>query len=145
MKIEIEEIKKILPHRHPFLFLDWCEITEVGKEGKGYKKFLPNEYFFNGHFPNMPIVPGVILIEALAQTAGIIVAKGFDSNSDKSVLFASITNARFRKPVLPNDEILFEVKYINHVKSLYKFYGEAKRNSDKVCESIFSAMIIDKK
>ena len=77
MKIEKEEICKLLPHRDPFLFIDWCEIIEIGKEGVGYRKFLPEEYFFSGHFPNLPIVPGVILVEALAQTAGIVVAKGF--------------------------------------------------------------------
>ena len=144
MKIEKEEIYKLLPHRDPFLFLDWCEIIEIGKEGTGYRKFLPEEYFFRGHFPNLPIVPGVILVESLAQTAGIVVAKGFENESDKSVLFTSVSNAKFRKPVIPNDEITFRVKYINHVRSIYKFSGEAKRDSEKICEAIFSAMIMDK-
>ena len=144
MKLEVEEIKKLLPHRDPFLFIDRCEIIKVGKEGRGYRKFLPEEFFFKGHFPNIPIVPGVILIEALAQTAGVVVAKSFDNQLEKSVLFTTIKSAKFRKPVGPNDQILFDVKYINHAKSLYKFYGEAKKNSDKICEAIFSAMIIDK-
>ena len=144
MKVEKEEINKLLPHRDPFLFLDWCEIIEIGKEGVGYRKFLPEEYFFRGHFPNSPIVPGVILVEALAQTAGIIVAKGFKDKSEKSVLFTSISNAKFRKPVVPNDEIVFEVKYINQVRSIYKFSGKAKKDSERICEAVFSAMIIDK-
>lgn len=144
MKIEKEEIYKLLPHRDPFLFVDWCEIIEIGKEGAGYRKFLPEEYFFRGHFPNLPIVPGVILVESLAQTAGVIVAKGFENKLEKSVLFTSVSNAKFRKPVIPNDEIVFKVKYINHVKSIYKFSGEAKRGSERICEAIFSAMIIDK-
>ena len=142
MKIEIDEIKKLLPHRDPFLFLDWCEIIEAGKEGKGYRKFLPDEYFFKGHFPDQPIVPGVVLIESLAQTAGVVVSKSFTDKTERSVLFTGISNAKFRKPVLPLDEILFEVKIINNVKSIYKFYGEAKRGSEKVCDAIFSAMII---
>ena len=142
MKIEIEEIKQLLPHRYPFLSLDWCEIIELGKEGKGYRKFLPDEYFFKGHFPGQPIVPGVVLIESLAQTAGVVVSKSFINKNERSVLFTSISNAKFRKPVVPNDEILFEVKIINNVKSIYKFYGEAKRGSEKICESIFAAMII---
>ena len=142
MKIEIDEIKHLLPHRDPFLFLDWCEIIEIGKEGIGYRKFLPNEYFFKGHFPGQPVVPGVVLIESLAQTAGVVVSKSFIDNTERSVLFTSISNAKFRKPVLPLDEILFEVKIINNVKSIYKFYGEAKRDSEKVCDAIFSAMII---
>ena len=123
MKLDIEEIKKLIPHRHPFLFLDWCEIIEPGKEGIGFKKFLPEEYFFKGHFPNIPIVPGVILVEALAQTAGTVVSFNLSEHAKRSVLFMSVTNAKFRKPVVPNDEIFFEVKIMNRVKSYYKFYG----------------------
>ena len=146
MKLEIEEIKSLLPHRSPFLFIDSCEIIEIGKQGIGYRKFLPDEYFFKGHFPNMPIVPGVILVESLAQTAGLVVSKSFSEESDQSsVLFMSISNAKFRKPVSVNDEIMFEVKRINKLKSVYKFYGEAKRGPEKVCEAVFSAMVVEKK
>ena len=142
MIIEIDEIKNLLPHRNPFLFIDKCEIIEIGVRGIGYRKFLPNDFFFKGHFPNFPIVPGGILIESLAQTAGVVVSKSFSDNTERSVLFTGISNAKFRKPVIPHDEILFEVKIINKVKSIYKFYGEAKRGSEKVCEAIFAAMII---
>ena len=145
MKLDIEEIKSLLPHRPPFLFIDSCEIIEIGKQGIGYKKFSADEYFFKGHFPNMPIVPGVILVEALAQTAGIVVAKSFSEESENSVLFISISNAKFRKRVSINDEIMFEVKIINKLKSFYKFYGEAKKGSEKMCEAVFSAMIVEKK
>ena len=145
MIINIDEIKQYLPHREPFLFLDKCEIIEIGKKGIGYRKFLPNEFFFEGHFPQKPIVPGVILIEALAQTAGVVVSKGFLNNENKSVLFMSISSAKFRKPVIPNDEITFNVHFLNSVKSVYKFQGEAKKGSVKVCDAIFSAMIIKKK
>ena len=139
------EIKQLLPHREPFLFLDKCEIIEVGIKGIGYRKFLPSEFFFKGHFPNLPIVPGVILIEALAQTAGVVVSKSFEHEKEKSVLFLSVSDAKFRKPVLPNDEISFEVEILNKVKSVYKFYGLAKKNLTKVCEAKFSAMITKKK
>ena len=144
MIINKEEIEKLIPHREPFLFLDKCEIIEVGLKGIGYRKFLQNEFFFKGHFPEMPIVPGVILIEALAQTAGIVVSKSFSENEKKSVLFMSISNAKFRKPVFPNDEVNFNVNYLNKVKSVYKFYGEAKKGSSKVCEAAFCAMIVNK-
>ena len=145
MIVKNDEIKNLLPHREPFLFVDKCEIIEVGIKGVGYRKFLPNEFFFKGHFPELPIVPGVILIEALAQTAGIVVSKTFDENEeDRSVLFTSVSDAKFRKPVLPNDDISFEVEKLNNVKSVYKFYGLAKNNSTKVCEAKFSAMIINK-
>ncbi len=144
MIININEIKQYLPHREPFLFLDKCEIIEIGKKGIGYRKFLPNEFFFEGHFPQSPIVPGVILIEALAQTAGVVVSKGFLNNENKSVLFMSISSAKFRKPVIPNDEITFNVHFLNSVKSVYKFQGEANNGKVKVCEAVFSAMIINK-
>ena len=144
MIINRQEIESLLPHREPFLFLDKCEIIKIGIKGVGYRRFLPNEYFFSGHFPNNPIVPGVILIEALAQTAGVVVSKKFETQEEKSVLFMNISKAKFRKPVLPNDEIVFEVQIINTVKSVYKFQGMAFNNSIKVCEAEFSAMIINK-
>ena len=144
MILNNDEIKDLLPHREPFLFVDKCEIIELGVKGVGYRKFLPNEFFFKGHFPELPIVPGVILIEALAQTAGIVVAKSFENEGDKSVLFTSVSDAKFRKPVLPNDDICFEVEKLNNVKSVYKFFGLAKNNSTKVCEAKFSAMITNK-
>ena len=144
MIVNNDEIKNLLPHREPFLFVDKCEITEVGIKGVGYRKFLPNDFYFKGHFPKLPIVPGVILIEALAQTAGIVVSKAFENEKEKSVLFMSVSDAKFRKPVLPNDDISFEVEKLNNVKSVYKFFGLAKNNSTKVCEAKFSAMITNK-
>ena len=144
MIVESDEIKYLLPHRDPFLFLDKCEIIKVGAKGVGHRKFLPSEIFFKGHFPKQPIVPGVILIEALAQTAGVVVSKAFENEKDKSVLFMSISDAKFRKPVFPNDEISFEVEILNNVKSVYRFYGLAKKNSTEVCEAKFSAMITNK-
>ena len=144
MILKNDEIKNLLPHREPFLFVDKCEIIEVGIKGVGYRKFLPNEFFFKGHFPGLPIVPGVILIEALAQTAGVVVSKAFENEKDKSVLFMSVSDAKFRKPVFPKDEISFEVEIISNVKSVYKFSGLAKNNSTKVCEAKFSAMITNR-
>ena len=144
MILNKEEIERLIPQREPFLFLDKCEIIEIGLKGIGYRKFLQNEFFFKGHFPEMPIVPGVILIEALAQTAGIVVSKSFSENEKKSVLFMSLSNAKFRKPVFPNEQVSFNVNFLNKVKSVYKFYGEAKNKSVKVCEAVFSAMIIEK-
>ena len=141
MIIELNEIKSLIPHRHPFLFLDKCIITELGKNGSGYKLFSANEYFFKGHFPNMPIVPGVILVEAMAQTAGVIVSKKYEKFQDKSVLFMSLSKAKFRKPVLPNDDIRFDVNFKNNVKNVYKFIGTAYKKDIKVCEAEFSAMI----
>ena len=145
MILNKEEIKSLIPHREPFLFLDKCNIIEIGIKGIGYRKFLHNEFFLKGHFPSMPIIPGVVIVEALAQTAGVVVSKEFPDQKNKSVLFMSISNAKFRKPVFPNDEISLEVNIINKVKSVYKFLGNAfNRNAQKVCEAEFSAMITDK-
>ena len=144
MKLSIDEIKKLIPHRKPFLFIDTCEIIKSGEEGIGKRIFLDDEYFFKGHFPNMPIVPGVILIESMAQTAGIVVSKKYEEYEDKSVLFMSVSKAKFRKPVYPNEKISFHVKFLNNVKSVYKFSGEAFKDDIKVCESEFSAMITHK-
>lgn len=141
MKINIEEIKSLIPHRDPFLFIDECDIIKLGIKGIGYRKFLKEEYFFNGHFPNMPIVPGVILIEAMAQTAGVVVSKKYEHLPNKSVLFMSVSKAKFRKPVYPEDRVSFNVEILNNVKNVYKFIGIAYKKDVKVCESEFSAMI----
>ena len=141
MIIEIDEIKTLIPHRPPFLFIDKCHITELGKNGSGFRFFSENEHFFKGHFPNMPIVPGVILVESMAQTSGVIVSKKYENFQDKSVLFMSLSKAKFRKPVLPNDNIRFDVEFKNSMQNVYKFSGVAYREDVKVCEAEFSAMI----
>ena len=144
MNLNLEDIKLLLPHRIPFLFLDSCEILEVGKKGIGRKKFLKDEFFFEGHFPKNPIVPGVIIVEALAQTAGVVVSKQFESINNIAVLFMSVNKAKFRKPVYPEDELTLHVNYITNVKSVFKFSGIAYKSEIKVCESEFSAMITHK-
>ena len=129
IKIDSQLIMKLIPHRDPFLFVDNGEIIESGNKGIGYKKFLNTEYFFKGHFPNMPIVPGVVLIEALAQTAGIVVSYEFINNKNKTVLFMSVSKAKFRKPVLPNDEIIFNediIEFINNKSKSVLFMSVSK-------------------
>ena len=123
MNLNYEEIKLLIPHRKPFLFVDECEIIIPGEHGISKKTFNDNEYFFEGHFPNNPIVPGVIIVEAMAQTAGIVVSYKLREYSDKSVLFMSVNKAKFRKPILPNDTVKFEVKFLNKVRDVYKFSG----------------------
>ena len=141
MKLGSNEIKKLIPHRSPFLFIDECEILEKGKKGIASRVFKDDEFFFKGHFPGNPIVPGVIIVEALAQTAGIIVSESLTEYDKKSVLFMSVNKAKFRKPVIPNDKIIFEVNFINSVMNVYKFFGIASKENIKVSEAEFSAMI----
>ena len=144
MKLSIEDIKKLIPHRKPFLFIDELRIIEKGKIGESYRTFEETEYFFVGHFPNNPIVPGVVIVEAMAQTAGVVVSENLINTNDQSVLFMSINKAKFRKPVLPNYKIKFYVEMTNNVKNVYKFMGKAYHNDSLVAESDFSAMITSK-
>ena len=144
MILKIDQIKNLIPHRKPFLFIEECTIIKTGKIGESYRVFDINEYFFEGHFPNNPIVPGVVIIEAMAQTAGVVVSQSMPKASDKNVLFMSINKAKFRKPVLPNYKIIFYVELLNNVKNVYKFSGKAYHNDTLVSESEFSAMITNK-
>ena len=144
MKLNIEDIKKLIPHRKPFLFIEELKVIERGKIGESYRTFKETEYFFEGHFPNNPIVPGVVIVEAMAQTAGVVVSENLVNKNDQSVLFMSINKAKFRKPVLPNFKIKFYVEMINSIKNVYKFKGTAHHNDTLVAESEFSAMITTK-
>jgi 3-hydroxyacyl-[acyl-carrier-protein] dehydratase len=144
MKLNINEIKKLIPHREPFIFIEEVTVIERGKIGESFRTFEETEYFFEGHFPNNPIVPGVVIVEAMAQTAGVVVSENLINNDDKSVLFMSINKAKFRKPVLPNYKIKFYVELINNIKNVYKFMGRAFHKDDLVAESEFSAMITSK-
>ena len=141
MILDLGEIKELIPHRDPFLFVDKCEILIPGEHGLSFKKFNSNEYFFKGHFPDNPIVPGVIIVEAMAQTAGIVVSYLLKDYKEKSVLFMSVNKAKFRKPILPNDDVKFEVKFLNKVRDVYKFYGICTKEDSKLSEAEFSAMI----
>ena len=142
--LNIEEIKKLIPHRKPFLFIEECKVIQKGKIGESFRTFNESEYFFEGHFPDNPIVPGVVIVEAMAQTAGVVVSENLINNNDQSVLFMSINKAKFRKPVLPNYKIKFYVELINNIKNVYKFMGKAFHNDLLVAESEFSAMITSK-
>ena len=144
MKLNIEDIKKLIPHREPFIFIEEVRVIERGKIGESFRIFEETEYFFEGHFPNNPIVPGVVIVEAMAQTAGVVVSENLINNDDQSVLFMSINKAKFRKPVLPNYKIKFYVELINNIKNVYKFMGRAFHKDDLVAESEFSAMITSK-
>ena len=141
MKLNTEKIKNLIPHRDPFLFVDTCEIIIPGEHAKSEKLFSANEYFFKGHFPGNPIVPGVIIVEAMAQTAGIVVSYKLKEFKDKSVLFMSVNKAKFRKPIFPDEKVSFEVKFINSVRDVYKFEGTCYKEDLKVSEAEFSAMI----
>jgi 3-hydroxyacyl-[acyl-carrier-protein] dehydratase len=138
----INEILKILPHRYPFLMVDKILEIEPGKTILAAKNVSINEPHFTGHFPNQPIMPGVLIVEALAQAAGILVAKTLGiSKEGRSVYLTGIENAKFRKMVQPGDILHLKVEIKQHRGPLWKFQGQALVEGELVAESSFSAVI----
>ncbi len=145
-EIRIGDILKMLPHRYPFLLVDRLKDVVPGESGIGIKNMTMNEAFFQGHFPDNPIMPGVLQIEAMAQTAGIIVLTAFpeEERSGNSVYFMTVDEVKFRKPVLPGDVLEFHVKKEQAVRNVFKFRGEAYVDGKLVSQAIFSAMVFKK-
>lgn len=141
---DIDAIQRILPHRYPFLLVDKIIEFEVGEKIVGLKNVTINEPFFAGHFPGHPVMPGVLQIEAMAQTGGIMLLNGQDDPSQFVAYFASIDNVKFRKPVLPGDTLRMELTVISLKRSLAKMHGEAYVGSTKVCEADFMAKVMKK-
>ncbi|MDC0344724.1 3-hydroxyacyl-ACP dehydratase FabZ [Alphaproteobacteria bacterium] len=144
--ISLDEIKKLIPHRYPMLLVD-CAIDVVpGERGTGIKCVTANEPFFQGHFPHYPIMPGVLIIEALAQTAGIIVNKSLpptETEKVRSVYFMSIDSARFRQPVEPGMKLHLEVDKIKSRGGVWKYAGKATCDGKVMTEAVFTAMIVE--
>ncbi len=142
---DILEIKKVLPHRYPFLLID--RILELDIENlkvKALKNVTANEEFFNGHFPEFPVMPGVLIIEAMAQAGAYLMIKKAKKEGVKgnfTVLFAGIDSAKFRKPVVPGDQIIFEIEGINIKKSMGKIKAVAKVDGQVVCEAVLMAAL----
>jgi 3-hydroxyacyl-[acyl-carrier-protein] dehydratase len=143
--IDIGRIMQLLPHRYPFLLIDKM-FDMVGEEsGTALKNVTMNEPFFQGHFPTKPIMPGVLLVEAMAQAAGALVLESNPDNAGKLVFFMSIDKARFRKPVVPGDTVLFHVKLQQRRPPVWKYWAEAHVDGKKVAEAEIGAMLIENK
>lgn len=142
--IDVEGIKRLIPHRYPFLLVDRLTEIKKGKSAIGIKNVSINEPFFQGHFPARPIMPGVLIIESMAQTAGCLVLCSLDTDArDKLVYFMSVDNARFRRPVVPGDQVRIIVEHQQSRGNVFKFKGGAMVD-DKLCaEATFAAMIVD--
>jgi len=126
---DINAIKKMLPHRYPFLLVDKVVELDVGKRIIGVKNVTVNEPFFQGHFPQKPVMPGVLIIEAMAQTGGILLLSFLDSYEGKLAYFTSIDKAKFRKQVIPGDQLFFEVEVLDRKRNIFKLKGRAYKNS----------------
>ncbi len=144
--IEIHEIMKVLPHAYPFLLVDRILEIELEKRIVGIKNVTYNEPFFPGHFPGRPIMPGVLIVEAMAQTAGILVFKSLpEEKAQEAVYFLGIDNVRFRKPVTPGDQLRLEVEITKHRQAIWGFKGKALVDGKLAAEAEFLAMMGEEK
>lgn len=132
-----EQIKKILPHRYPFLMIDRAEIIEEGKKAAGYKMVSVNEPFFQGHFPQEAVMPGVLIVEAMAQL-GAVVVLSMEQFKGKIAYFTGINNAKFRQKVIPGDKLDFEIEIVKMRHSVGIGAGKAFVNGVLVCEAEIS-------
>ena len=143
--LDINEILKTLPHRYPFLLVDKIVEMETGKSIVGIKNVSVNEPFFPGHFPGHPVMPGVLVIEAMAQVACILAIKSSDESArSKVTYFASIDNARFRKPVVPGDQLRFEIEATGCKRGIWIFSAKAFVEGKLVAEADLKATFADK-
>ena len=137
----IDDIMKVLPHRYPFLFLDRMEIIEDGVKGIGYKNVTVNEPFFQGHFPNKPIMPGVLQIETMAQAAGFVIATKDGNLEPRNVLFMSVDKVKFRRQVIPGDQLEIHAEKIKEHKNIFVCVAKIYVKGSVVSESELTAMV----
>lgn len=143
--LDVEAIKEMIPHRHPFLMIDGVINLVPDVEVTGIKNVTGEEDFFKGHFPGHPIMPGVLIVEAMAQTSAILVIGTVGKQPGSVVYFMSVDQARFRKPVFPGDRLMLHVVKQRNRGKVWKFKGEARVGDNIVAEATFSAMIVEPK
>ena len=142
---DLARIKRMIPHRYPFLLVDRVEEIRKAESATGVKNVSVNEPFFQGHFPAEPVMPGVLIVEAMAQTAGVLVVDTLGAfDQDLLVYFMTIDNCRFRAKVVPGDVLRLHVRVSRSRGKVFRFAGEAKVEGRMVAEAEFSAMIIDR-
>ena len=143
--IDIEQIITMIPHRYPFLMVDRVRDLVTGVSATGIKNVTINEPFFQGHFPDRPVMPGVLVVESMAQTAAVVVVDALGPETEgKLVYFMSMDSVRFRKPVVPGDRLEVRVEVQHHRGKVWRFRGEAFVDDGLVAEAVFTAMIADK-
>ncbi|WP_343562791.1 3-hydroxyacyl-ACP dehydratase FabZ [Kiloniella sp. b19] len=141
---DILKIKEMIPHRYPFLLIDKVVDIAVDEGAVGIKNVTINEPFFEGHFPRQPVMPGVLIVEAMAQTAAVLVVETLEGEAaGKLVYFMTIDEARFRRPVVPGDQLQLHVTKSRNRRNVWKFDGVAKVGDTVVADAKFSAMIMD--
>lgn len=143
-QVGINEIMSIIPHRYPFLLIDRVIEIELNKSIIGIKNVTANEPQFTGHFPDRPVMPGVLIIEAMAQLSAVLVAKSMENTKDKEVFFMSIDETKFRKVVEPGDTLKMYAEIIQNRGAVWKFKAHAEIDEKVVAESMFTAMVKNK-
>ena len=143
--VDVEGIMQMIPHRYPFLLVDRVVDIVPDRSAVGIKNVTINEAFFQGHFPRNPVMPGVLIVEAMAQTAAVLVVRTLgEGAAGKLVYFMTIENARFRKPVTPGDQLRIHVTKDRSRGNVWKFNGEAKVDGRLVAEATYAAMLMDR-
>jgi 3-hydroxyacyl-[acyl-carrier-protein] dehydratase len=137
-------IQKILPHRYPFLLVDAILEMERFKRILGVKNVSINEAYFQGHFPGKPVMPGVLIIEAMAQAGGLLLLQEVEDREGKLLYFVAVDNARFRRPVVPGEQLLLDVKVLNFRGTFCKLQGEARVNGELAAEATLMCKMIDR-
>lgn len=145
VELDINAVMRMIPHRYPFLMIDKVVDLIAGESAVGVKCVSGAEPHFQGHFPGKPIMPGVLIIEAMAQTSAVLVAHTVGQEAeDKLVYFMAIDSARFRKPVVPGDTLLIQVNKKQNRGTVWKFEGQASVEGELVAEANFTAMVVDR-
>ena len=143
-EVSITEILERIPHRYPFLFVDRAEDYRPGESIVGIKNVTFNEPFFVGHFPGNPVMPGVLIVEAMGQTGAVLMSKSLEVDpAGKTIFFMSIDNCRFRQPVRPGDVLRMEVHVTLHRRGVFKFHGKASVDGKLAAEADFAAMLVE--
>ncbi len=142
--MDVQQILEFLPHRYPMLLVDRILEVEEGERIVGLKNVTINEPFFSGHFPGHPIMPGVLIVEAMAQTGGLLMMSEMENVAEKVIYFMSLDNVKWRKPVVPGDQLIFEVELVKRRRTILKMHGVAKVDGVTVAEATMMATVMDR-
>ena len=143
-KFDINDIIKVLPHRYPFILIDRIEITEPGKRLTALKNMTINEPFFQGHFPGQPVMPGVLILEIMAQAGSFLMLSQVEDPLSTNMFFSAVEKTKFRKPIVPGDQLMVHMTLAKKKLNLCKFHGVCKVDDEIVAEAFFSANLVDR-
>ena len=143
-KFDINDIIKVLPHRYPFILIDRIEITEPGERLIALKNMTINEPFFQGHFPGQPVMPGVLILEIMAQAGSFLMLSQVEDPLTTNMFFSAVEKTKFRKPIVPGDQLMVHMTLVKKKLNLCKFHGVCKVDDEIVAEAFFSANLVDR-